>query len=71
MNTFWRPGRGVLPAVLWCRCDWCGWSGPNERFDWWYRNGQKASICDHYWCRRDELLSSVLLADGWQRDKPE
>jgi len=49
----------------------CHWSGPNYRFDWWFKGEDKIEICDHYWCRRNVELRTQLIQDGWIIDRRE
>lgn len=78
---FWMPSReGVFvtyhalerkhtPAgfyVMWCRCDFCGYSGPSCQFEFVWRRGtiNACHICLK--CFPTPEVQAILANDGWK-----
>jgi len=79
MSVFWRPvqlleyvpergdrtkrlGAGLY--VLWCRCDFCSWSGSATHFVWFHRGPDITQLCEN--CTGDERILRPMLAESWE-----
>jgi hypothetical protein len=78
VSTFWRPiaqlrAAGMTPTrvkylgtgtyVLWCRCDFCTWSGPSTEFVYFHKDPDMCEMCAS--CGGDETIIRAMLAEGW------
>lgn len=78
---FWMPARETVfdqytdlerkqtPAgfyIMWCRCDFCGWSGPSEQFEFVWRRGdiKACHVCDK--CMKLPEVLSFLDTFHWR-----